>query len=200
MNKELEKLTKKQENVFKFICNFFEENKYYPSYKEIAKTFNFNSDGTVRTYLEILERKKYIKRHAKARAVTILHNPNITPILGTIKAGEPTEAIENTESYLDNLPLLTHNKQKFGLNIKGDSMINAGIFEGDIAIIEKNHTIQSGDIIAALIDHEATLKRYIKKNNKISLKAENDAYPPIIIQNNKSSTILGKCIGIIRSY
>ena len=200
MNNELEKLTLKQKNVLTFIYNYFQDNKFYPSYKEIAKTFNFKSDGTVRTYLEILERKKYIKRHSKARAITILHPPYTTPILGIIRAGEPTEAIETIESSIDTLPLLTYKKNKFALNVTGDSMINAGIMDGDIAIIEKNHPIKSGDIIAALIDTEATLKRYIKQDNTISLQAENNNYPPIIIQKNKASSILGKCIGIIRSY
>tara|TARA_B100000427_G_scaffold329834_1_gene348340 strand:- start:7653 stop:8255 length:603 start_codon:yes stop_codon:yes gene_type:complete len=200
MNKTLEKLTPKQTKIFNFICNYFQQTKHYPSYKDIAKTFNFNSDATVRTYLEILERKKYIKRHAKARTITILHNPFTTPIIGNIKAGEPTEAIETIEESIDTLPLLTYKKDKFALNIKGDSMINAGIYEGDIAIIDKNQNISSGDIIAALIDNEATLKRYIKKNNKISLQAENKDYQPIIIQSHTTNLILGKCIGIIRSY
>ena len=193
-------LTQKQAKVLTFICNYFKENKFYPTYKDIAKTFQFNSDATVRTYLEILERKKYIKRHAKARALTILKNPFETPIIGNIKAGIPSEALETFDTTVDTLDLLTYSKNKFGLKVKGDSMINAGIFENDIAIIQKNKTITSNDIVAALIDDEATLKRYVKEDQKIILKAENSNYNPIILSENTAPTLIGKCIGIIREY
>ena len=200
MGNNLESLTKKQAAILNFIYEFFQDKQFYPSYKEIAKEFNFNSDGTVRTYLEILERKKYIKRHSKARALTLLAQPFSTPILGHIHAGAPTEAIEHFDKTIDSFSMLKHKKNKFALTIKGDSMINAGILEGDIAIIEKDIPIRSGDIVAALIENEATLKRYIKKDNQITLKAENKLFEPIIIYKSSTLKILGKCVGTIRSY
>tara|TARA_B100000427_G_scaffold106381_1_gene88261 strand:+ start:8813 stop:9415 length:603 start_codon:yes stop_codon:yes gene_type:complete len=200
MGNSLESLTKKQTAILNFIYDFFQDKQYYPSYKEIAKEFKFNSDGTVRTYLEILERKKYIKRHSKARALTLLAQPFSTPILGHIHAGTPTEAIENFDKTVESLTMLKHKKNKFALTIKGDSMINAGILEGDIAIIEKDLPIRSGDIVAALIDNEATLKRYIKEKDHITLKAENNDFKSIFIYKSSNLKILGKCTGTIRSY
>ena len=193
-------LTQKQQDVLYFLCKFYLKNSFYPTYKDIKSYFNFKSDGTVRTYLEILEKKGYILRHAKARAFTIKKNPLETPIMGSIKAGMPTEEFETTDSTLEQLDLLQSSTNKFALKVTGDSMQDIGIIEGDLAIIDKNFQIKHNDIIAAQINNEATLKRYKKINNAIMLYPENKNYDPIKLNHKDSNIILGKCIGLVRSF
>ena len=193
-------LTKKQQDLLYFICNFYAQNSFYPTYKDIKINFNFKSDGTVRTYLEILEKKGFLIRHSKARAYTIKKNPLSTPIIGSIKAGLPTEEFEEKDYSLDQLDLLQTSKNKFALKVSGDSMIDIGILEGDLAIIDKNFQIKNNDIIAAQINNESTLKRYKKNQNEIILFPENKKYKPIKLESNNTNIILGKCVGVIRSY
>tara|TARA_Y200000002_G_C22654879_1_gene653026 strand:- start:1100 stop:1687 length:588 start_codon:yes stop_codon:yes gene_type:complete len=193
-------LTKKQKDVLYFICNFYKEHTFYPSYKDIKAFFKFKSDGTVRTYLELLEKKGFIKRHSKARAITITNNPLSTPIIGSIKAGTPTEELQINDSTIDQLELLKTSKNRFALKISGDSMKDIGILEGDIAIIDKTYQIKNNDIIAAQINNEATLKRFIKQKDDLILKPENKNYAPIKLRKSDLNTIIGKCIGVIRSY
>lgn len=194
------KLTKKQKDVLYFICNFYKENTFYPSYKDIKTFFKFKSDGTVRTYLELLEKKGFIKRHSKARAITITNNPLATPIIGSIKAGIPTEETEFNDATIDQLELLKTSKNRFALKISGDSMKDIGILEGDIAIIDKTYHIKNNDIIAAQINNEATLKRFVKLKNTITLEPENKNYTSIKLNQSDLNIIIGKCIGVIRSY
>jgi repressor LexA len=193
-------LTKKQKDVLYFICNFYKDHTFYPSYKDIKTYFKFKSDGTVRTYLEILEKKGFIKRHSKARAITITNNPLATPIIGSIKAGIPSEEIQFNTSTIEQLEMLKTSKNRFALKISGDSMKNIGIMEGDIAIIDKTFQVKNNDIIAAQINNEATLKRFVKTKNEISLHPENINYKPIILNKKDINIIIGKCIGVIRAY
>jgi repressor LexA len=193
-------LTKKQKDVLTFLCKYKSDNGFCPSYKDIAAHFKFNSDGTVRTYLEQLEAKHYIKRSGKARSFQLLVDLTQIPILGTIQAGLPIEALQVDNGHINELPVLQYKDSKFALTVKGDSMINAGILDGDIAIIDKNQAIKAKDIIAAQIEDEVTLKRYVPQKTHIELQAENEAYSPIILNNSeKSSIILGKYIGLIRN-
>jgi len=193
-------LTKKQQDVLDFLCHFQQENGYPPSYKEIATHFSFSSDGTVRTYLEHLEAKHYIKRSGKARSFQILVDSAKIPILGNIQAGQPIEAIASDQRSIHDLSLFQHKDSKFALNVKGDSMQNAGILDGDIAIIDKNKHFKSGDIIAAMLENEVTLKRYVITKTHIELKSENKQYKPIIVNNSdKESVILGKFVGLVRN-
>jgi repressor LexA len=117
------------------------------------------------------------------------------PVLGKISAGKPIEAVENVEKYLNNVSDLFGTKDVFGLRIQGDSMIGAGIFDGDIVIIRKQQSAENGEIIAALIENEATVKRFYKDKNYVKLVAENSKYPPIVSRN---INIIGKVIGVIR--
>lgn len=194
------KLTPKQSLVFYFLCNYIEKNHYGPAYVDIRKQFNFSSDGTVRTYLEQLEKKGYIKRHAKARSIQLLINPKKTPILGTIQAGQPIEAIETIDQNIQELPLLQHSQTKYALKVQGSSMINAGIHENDIAIIDTSKSIENNCIVAARIDNDVTLKRYKYTSTAIELHPENPAFSVIRLTKNKLSLIIGKCVGIVRSY
>ena len=195
-------LTNAQEKVFRYLEKYIKLEGFPPSYSEIAKAFRFSSDGTVRTYLEHLEKKGYIKRTKKARGIQLLKEleVNSIPIIGKIAAGNPSLAIENYIDKIDNIKQLQFKEGRFALTVSGDSMINAGIFNKDIAIIQTNKEPKNNDIVAALIENEATLKRLIIKENKLTLKPENDNYQPIHITKNKiSSTILGVFIALIRT-
>ena len=194
----MNKLTTSQEKVFKYIVSKIQKDGMAPSYKDIAHYFNFSSDGTVRTYLEYLEKKGFIKRHQKARGIQILHNPYDIPIIGNIAAGTPLDATENITNTINELPLLAFSEQKFGLKIKGTSMIDVGILDGDIAIIDKTTQIKHNDIAAVLINDDATLKRVLFKDKHIVLMAENKEYEPITLSHKNRNQFLGKYIGLIR--
>lgn len=195
-------LTPKQRKVFDFIHERIEKN-IPPTIREIAGQMGFASTGTVRDYLKALEKKGYIKqrRNKLARSIEILkYNLTRIPILARIAAGEPNPAYQDIEGYVELNDLLTRStiqKDIFALKVKGDSMVEAGIMDGDIAIIKKQDTAHDGDIIAALLDNnEATLKRLRHKNNKAYLEAANKDYRPI----SKEFKVAGKLINILRRY
>ncbi|AIY83203.1 MAG: transcriptional repressor LexA [Clostridium baratii] len=195
----------KQSQIYEFLKNFTENKGYPPSVREICEAVSLKSTSTVHGHLKRLEKKGLIKRDpTKPRALEIveLSQPkremiNI-PIIGDITAGTPILATENIQDTFT-LPIdyIKHNKELFMLKVYGNSMINAGIHENDLAIIEKCQTANNGDIVVALIDESATIKRFFKENDYIRLQPENDAMNPIIIDDCK---ILGKLVGIFRSY
>ena len=196
-----QKLTRKQQYIFDFICDFNINNGFPPSYSDIAKQFNFSSIATVRTYLEHLEKKGYIQRHGKARGIKIIKTLNKSiPIIGEITAGPPTTTYENIIGETNNIKGIKYKKHRFALSIKGNSMINAGILENDIAIIEKTENYISGDIVAILIDDQATLKRIKLKKDTIICIPENENYSSFEINKEDQSVILGKLVGLIRDY
>lgn len=200
-------LTPKQKKVLDFIKNSVRKN-LPPTIREIAKEMGFSSTGTVRDYLKSLEKKGYLKRlNNKSRAIELLKdNPNHPnearqiPIIATIAAGKPELAYEDIQGYIDpNNLFLGRLSQSdiFALKVKGESMVEAGIMESDIAIIKKQETAENNDIIAALLENnEVTLKRLKKKNNKIFLEPANKNYEPIY----KDFTVIGKLITILRKY
>ncbi|CUP71317.1 repressor LexA [Clostridium baratii] len=195
----------KQSQIYEFLKNFTENKGYPPSVREICEAVSLKSTSTVHGHLKRLEKKGLIKRDpTKPRALEIveLSQPkremiNI-PIIGDITAGTPILATENIQDTFT-LPIdyIKHNKELFMLKVYGNSMINAGIHENDLAIIEKCQTANNGDIVVALIDESATIKRFFKENDYIRLQPENDAMNPIIVDDCK---ILGKLVGIFRSY
>ncbi|BFK81518.1 transcriptional repressor LexA [Clostridium baratii] len=195
----------KQSQIYEFLKNFTENKGYPPSVREICEAVSLKSTSTVHGHLKRLEKKGLIKRDpTKPRALEIveLSQPkremiNI-PIIGDITAGTPILATENIQDTFT-LPIdyIKHNKELFMLKVYGNSMINAGIHENDLAIIEKCQTANNGDIVVALIDESATIKRFFKENDYIRLQPENDSMNPIIIDDCK---ILGKLVGIFRSY
>lgn len=198
----MEKLTVLQNKVFSYICNFLKEAGYPPSYSEIARHFSFKSDGTVRTYLEHLEKKGYIQRLGKARGIKILAPIHTAiPIVGSIAAGAPKDAVEDYEGTLADIKSLHFNSDRFALKIKGESMIDVGIQDGDIAIIQKNLPIKNGDIAAVLLDDSATLKTVYYEQNYIRLQPENQTMEPILIKKGIFETqFLGKYIALIREH
>lgn len=191
--------------IYNFIKSYIEQKGYPPSVREICSAVGAKSTSTVHRHLKNLEKEGYIRRDStKPRTIEIIENLdnkkeiiNI-PIIGTIAAGKPILAVENIE---DTFPLqinyIKNKNQLFMLRIHGESMIDIGILDGDLAIIEKTNSAENGEIVAALIENEATLKRFFKEKNYIKLQPENKTMDPIIVNN---CTIIGKLVGLYRKY
>jgi len=194
-------LTGKQKRVLEFIQERIRA-KMPPTIREIASHMGFSSTGTVRDYLTALERKGCLRRTGNlSRAIELKNDAcNKIPIVASIAAGKPNLAYEDIEGYLDPTDLFLgrlSNSDVFALRVKGDSMVEAGINEGDIAIIKKQHTALDGEIVAALVEtDEATLKRFKLYKHKPILEPANKQYSPI----EKEFRILGTLIALIRKY
>ena len=199
----METLTKRQNEILDFIKNYIVNHGFPPTVREIGKSLGISSPATTYVHLENLEKKGFIRKDgSKNRAIELLVkneyanvNEEVTsvPLLGTITAGSPIEAIENPNEYFS-LPtyLIPKNKDVFTLNVHGTSMINAGILDGDIVIVEKQNTARNGEIVVAMTDeNEVTLKTFYKETNYFRLQPENDTLDPIILVN---VTILGRAI------
>lgn len=195
----------RQMEIYEFLKIYIENKGYPPSVREICEAVSLRSTSTVHGHLKRLEKKGLIRRDpTKPRALEIIKNDtdkkemiNI-PIIGKITAGMPILATENIEdSFLIPLDYIKHNNELFILRVSGESMVNAGIRNNDLAIIESCQDALNGDIVVALIDDEATIKRFFKEKDHIRLQPENDSMAPIIVNN---CSILGKLVGIFRSY
>lgn len=200
-------LTKRQSEVLNFVKEFMVSHGYPPTVREICNSLGLSSPATVHSHLAQLESKGYIKKNSnKNRAIELLvNNEYLTkkddvievPLLGKITAGNPIEAIERPDEYFS-LPayLIPKQKEVFTLKVSGESMINAGIFDGDIVIVERTNTARNGEIVVAMTDeNEVTLKTFYKENGYFRLQPENDTMEPFIFEN---ITILGKAIGLYR--
>lgn len=195
----------KQTEIYEFIKSQILEKGYPPSVREICTGVGLSSTSTVHGHLARLEKKGMIRRDStKPRTIEILKDPIINkeminiPIIGKVTAGAPILAVENIEdTFPISLNYIPSNKDLFILNISGESMIDAGIFDGDLAIIEKTSYAENGDIVVALIENEATLKRFYKEKDYIRLQPENKTMDPIIVKN---CSIIGKLAGIFRRY
>ncbi|WP_194190439.1 transcriptional repressor LexA [Clostridium chrysemydis] len=195
----------KQSQIYEFLKVYTENKGYPPSVREICEAVSLKSTSTVHGHLKRLEKKGLIKRDpTKPRALEIVELSqgkkemiNI-PIIGRITAGMPVLATENIEDTFS-IPLdyIKHDNELFMLKVWGNSMINAGVHDGDLAIIERVNSAQNGDIVVALIDEEATIKRFFKEKDHIRLQPENDTMEPIIITD---CSVVGKLVGIYRSY
>lgn len=203
----MEKLTPKQEEILTFIKEYVVKYGYPPTIREIGAAVGTSSPATVHVHLANIENKGFIKRQGtKNRAIEILvenefakaqNNVVEVPLLGKVTAGSPIEAIENPDD-LFSLPsyLVPKNKNVFTLKVDGCSMINAGILDGDIVIVERRTDAKNGEIVVAMNDeNEVTLKTFYKEKNHFRLQPENDTMNPIILDN---VTILGKAIGLYR--
>lgn len=200
-------LSKRQREILDFIKRSVREKGYPPSVREIGKAVGLSSSSTVHGHLARLEAKGLIRRDpTKPRAIEILDNDSAieadfnvrkVPVVGRVTAGQPITAIENIEDYFP-LPenIAPGGDQVFMLEVIGDSMIEAGILDGDYVIVRQQQTAENGDIVVAMTeDDEATVKRFYKENNYIRLQPENSTMDPIIVTN---VTILGKVIGVYR--
>ncbi len=205
----MELLTYRQQQILNTIKKFIAKNGYPPTVREIGTILNLSSPATTHFHLEKLETKGYIKKNkTKNRSIELLvpneylnKNNDITNIalIGTITAGNPIEAIENPNEYFS-IPtnIIPKKGEVFALHVKGESMINKGINDGDIVIIQKCKNANNGDIVAAMTDdYEVTLKTFYKEKKYIRLQPENDNMLPIILNN---ITILGKAIGLYRKF
>lgn len=192
-----EKLTK----VMDYIRKFQEENGYTPSVREIGQECNIKSTATVHTYLERLREKGYLtKTDKKKRAVTIGRGSGVSiPLIGTVTAGQPIFAYENYEDYYTFPTGEFKGDELFMLRVQGTSMIDAGIMDGDKIIVRRQQTAENGEIIVALVEDSATVKRFYRKNGKIVLHPENEELSDMIYAENEVS-ILGKVIGLMRNY
>src|SRR6056297_3055808 len=204
-----EDLSDKQVKILNFIKEQINNKGYPPSVREICKAVNLKSTSTVHSHLKTLIKKKYIKKgNNKNRAIELIdkeinkydsERKEMTnlPLIGDIAAGSPILAYENVEDVYP-IPIDWVGKEEsFMLQVKGDSMIDAGIFSGDYVIISRQNTARNGQIVAALIDDEATLKSFYKENNHIRLQPENENMDPIITNNVE---ILGVLKCVIRRY
>ncbi|BCZ46618.1 LexA repressor [Clostridium gelidum] len=195
----------KQSEIYEFLKTYTGNKGYPPSVREICEAVSLRSTSTVHGHLKRLEKKGMIKRDpSKPRALEIaeLSAPkkemiNI-PIIGKITAGLPILATENIEDTFP-IPLdyIKHDKELFMLRVSGQSMVNVGIRDNDLAIIESSQNAINGDIVVALIDDSATIKRFFKEKDHIRLQPENDTMKPILVDDCK---ILGKLVGIFRSF
>lgn len=191
-------LTKKQKQVFKFIYKKIKSSQLPPTIREIASHFGFSSTGTVRDYLRALVNKGYIKVSAnKSRAIELIRENLFSfPILGRVRAGLPSLAVEEIEGYLNLDSLVFSDNNTFALRVKGDSMIEAGILPEDLVLVRKQSIAQMGDLVVALIGEEATVKQLQKRGQQFFLEPANSQYQPIPVNENVS--ILGKVISVIR--
>ena len=203
----MEKLTGRQNYILQVLKKLIAENGYPPTVREIGEKAHLSSPATIHFHLQKLEEKGYIKKgDNKNRTIEILvpneylkekENVVDVPLLGKVTAGTPIEAIEHPDEYFS-LPvnLVSTKNEVFTLKVSGESMINVGIYDGDILIVERRNTARNGETVVAMNnDGEATVKTFYKENGYFRLQPENDTMEPIIL---KEVTILGKVIGLYR--
>lgn len=202
-------LTKRQNEILTFVKEYIVSHGYPPTVREIGKYLGVSSPATIHTHLNKLVEKGFIKKDgSKNRAIELLvdnefnekqENVIDVPLLGKITAGSPIEAIETPDEFFS-LPsyLVPKNKEVFTLKVSGESMINAGILDGDIVIVERQNVARNGEIVVAMNqENEVTLKTFYKEDGYFRLQPENDTMEPIILDN---VTILGKAIGLYRKF
>lgn len=200
------RLSTKQAEILEYIKQEILRKGYPPAVREICEAVHLKSTSSVHSHLETLEKNGYIRRDpTKPRAIEIMDdNFNLgrremvnMPIVGTVAAGSPILAEENIENYFPVPAEYVPNKETFMLTVKGDSMMNAGILNGDKVMVQKQSTANNGDIIVALVDDSATVKTYYKEKGYYRLQPENDTMEPIIVQE---LSILGKVFGVFRIF
>ena len=200
------KITAKHKEILEYIKYEILNKGYPPAVREICEAVHLKSTSSVHAHLESLEKNGYIRRDpTKPRAIEIMdENFNLTrreivnvPVIGSVAAGQPILAVENIESYFPIPAEMMPNQEAFVLKVKGESMVDAGIFDGDHVLVQKQPTAENGEIVVALIDNSATVKTFYKEADHIRLQPENDAYDPIIVSD---CMILGKVFGVFRFF
>ncbi|MBU1679406.1 MAG: transcriptional repressor LexA [Bacteroidetes bacterium] len=199
-------LTERQQQILNFISDSIENNGFPPTYREIGAQFDISSTFGVKRHIDALIKKGYLNSESNtSRTLSLVHEspPEIIelPVVGRVAAGYPILAEENIEgSIAINASLVSRNSQCFGLKVKGDSMIDAGIFEGDVVIVSPQSDARNGEIVVAMLYDEATLKRFEYNNQIIRLLPENKNYSPIEVKDKESFSIVGKVLGVFRWY
>ncbi|MBD5541373.1 MAG: transcriptional repressor LexA [Lachnospiraceae bacterium] len=200
------KISAKQQQILEFIKEEILKKGYPPAVREICEAVHLKSTSSVHSHLETLEKNGYIRRDpTKPRAIEIVDDSfqmvrremTSIPIIGTVAAGQPIFAQQNIEGYFPVPVDIVPAGETFILRVKGDSMINAGIFDGDQIFVQQCNTARNGDMVVALVDDSATVKTFYKENGHIRLQPENDTMEPIIVQD---CTILGKVFGVMRIF
>jgi repressor LexA len=199
------KLNQREEEILKFIKHNIQTRGYPPSVREIGQAVGLKSSSTVHNYLCKLEEKEYLRRDpAKPRAMEVLDDEGsqfkemiMVPVLGRVAAGVPLLAVENREDVFP-LPVdFAGRGEFFMLRVKGDSMIEAGILEDDLVLVRRQPDAENGAIVVALLEEEATIKRFYRENDHIRLQPENYRLSPILVKDVK---ILGKVVGLVRKF
>lgn len=199
------KISKKQQEILDFLKDEILNHGYPPTVREICEAVNLKSTSSVHSHLETLEKNGYIHRDpTKPRAIEIVDDSfNLTrreianvPIIGQVAAGVPILAVQNIENYFPIPAEYMPGNPSFMLRVKGSSMINIGINDGDLVLVEEKNTADNGDVVVALIDDSATVKTFYKEKGYVRLQPENDTMDPIIVQDNLQ--ILGKVFGVFR--
>ena len=200
------RISDKQKEILEYMKQEILNKGYPPTVRDICEAVKLKSTSSVHSHLETLEKNGYIRRDpTKPRAIEIIDdNFNLTrremtnvPMLGRVAAGEPILAVENVESYFPIPTEYMPDNDSFMLKVKGESMINAGIFDGDNVLVEKCSSARNGDMVVALVDDSATVKTFYKEADHIRLQPENDTMDPIIV---KDCEILGKVFGVLRFF
>jgi repressor LexA len=200
------KISDKQREILDYIKTEILNKGYPPTVRDICEAVKLKSTSSVHSHLETLEKNGYIRRDpTKPRAIEIVDdNFNLTrrevvnvPMIGRVAAGQPILAVENIESYFPIPAEFMPNAESFMLRVQGESMINAGIFDGDNILVEKCDTAHNGEMVVALVDDSATVKTFYKEGDHIRLQPENDFMDPIIVPDCK---ILGKVFGVFRLF
>lgn len=199
-------ISSKQQEILDFIKQEILNRGFPPSVRDICEAVHLKSTSSVHSHLETLEKNGYIRRDpTKPRAIEIIDDTfNLSrrevvnvPLLGRVAAGEPLLAVENVETYFPIPTEYMPNEESFMLKVKGESMINAGIFDGDHILVRSQPTASNGDMVVALVEDSATVKTFYKEDGQYRLQPENDTMEPIIVDN---CTILGKVFGVIRFF
>ena len=197
-------LTKRQKEIFDYIRKYAAKTGYPPTVREIGKAVGLHSSSTVHAHLANLEKIGLLRRDpTKPRAIELLvgkakqalRGPGL-PLVGEVAAGEPVLAEENIEDYLELPGVIGGEDGDYILRVKGDSMKDAGILEGDYVVVKQAEDAVNGEIVVALLEHEATVKRFFREKDRIRLQPENSAYKPI---RTKEAQLLGKVVGVFRS-
>ncbi len=200
------KITEKQSQILEYIKSEILNKGYPPSVRDICQAVNLKSTSSVHSHLETLEKNGYIRRDpTKPRTIEIIDdNFNLVrrevvnvPMVGTVAAGQPILAIENIDSYFPIPAEYMPNEETFMLKVKGESMINAGILEGDHILVKRQNYAKNGDMVVALVDDSATVKTFYKEDGHIRLQPENDYMEPIILPDVE---IIGKVFGVFRFF
>jgi len=205
MRFEIEEMSPRQRKVFNFLKDYISQNGYPPSVREICDATGAKSTSTVHAQLRRLEAAGLIRRDpAKPRALEILDDDSqarlssmTVPVIGKVAAGMPIMAYENIEEYISLPEWFVRDENSFVLRVQGESMINAGIYDGDHVIVRKQSYADDGEIVVALIEDEATVKRFYSEGNMVRLQPENPAMDPIMVKKSEVS-IIGRVTGLFR--
>jgi repressor LexA len=201
----MDQLTDRQQQILDFIRREVRNKNYPPSVREIGREVGLTSSSTVHTHLSVLEKKGYIRRDpTKPRAIELRTAdpppaliPDVVkvPLVGQVTAGHPLLAVENIEEYFPLPKEFVRQDTVFMLRVRGDSMRNAGILDGDLAIVRRQTSAENGEIVVAMLENEATVKRFFREKKHIRLQPENELYEPLL---SRDVTVIGKVIGIFR--